>query len=271
MAYVSNIPSSMPIIDESNAHLYAPDSDITINGKFFGRGLELPRSRAHTFGEGLSEYKGQIYSRDEIFERIKEREQRGKTMRSIVQKKKIPTSDQNGTNYCWTYGVVTAINCMRAWRNMPYVEFSRESVAAVIKGYRNNGGWGEEALKHIVKYGLMPQNLWPKHYLRDGKYNTEENKKIALNYRVTEFEFLPDRNFLAEMSALCDYNAVAVGFNKWSHEVCSIDPVIVGSNTLGRMIWNSWTDSYGDKGMAVLTEGYGPADDAVVPIVMVAE
>jgi hypothetical protein len=150
------------------------------------------------------------------------------------------------------------------------VEFSRESVAAPCKGYRNNGGWGDEALQYIVEHGIMPQELWPRHYLSGPKYNTPANLAVAAQYKVTEFLSLADRNFSQLMSALLEDQAVAMGLNWWSHEICGVDPVVIGANSYGVRIWNSWTDDYGDQGMAILTESKATPDDAVIPIVQMA-
>lgn len=269
MPFLSKLYPNEKIVDEVNAHLYAPASDVIIDGEKFARGLELPavKPREAPF---LKQWDRPIIPRSEWAARIEEKERNKALISQIVRDLGIPTSNQNSTNFCWTYGVVTAINCMRARRGMPYVEFSRESVAAPIKGYRNNGGWGYEALKYISENGIMPQNLWPRHYYRSSEYNTSANKEVAKQFIVTHFLILQDRNFSQLMTALLEDEAVAVGYNRWSHEVCAIDPVVTGSNSFGVRIWNSWGNSYGDNGMAILAESYGPPDDAVIPVMQVA-
>jgi hypothetical protein len=258
MSYSSPLYENEIIIDESTP----------IIG---GGGLELPTPHVRkAFRAGntgfCKSFDIPTFSREEIRERIKEREQRGAILSQIVKNKKIPTSDQNGINFCWTYGVVTAVNVMRALRSIPYVEFSRESVAAPVKGYRNNGGWGDEALQYMVKVGIMPQSLWPKHYYQSNKYNTPDNLAVAAKYKIDEFLIFESGNFLQQMTGLLLDYPLAMGLSWWSHEICGIDPVIIGSTDLGIRIWNSWTETYGTGGMSILSESKATADDCVSPV-----
>lgn len=272
--YLSARYKKEPIIDERNAHIWAPKADVIIKGERFRRGLELPssseRASQRAAVNGLSAYTGKIYPRSEWKDRIEERERNGRILSKLIRQKGIPTSNQNSTNFCWCYGVVSAINCARVWRNLPYIEYSRESVCGPIKSYRNQGGWGVQALEYIVKNGLMPQELWPRYYYRNSQYNTPENLAIAAQHKVTEFLILPDDDFAAGISALIDDHPIAVGYNWWGHEVCAVDPVIIGTNSYGFRIWNSWSDSYGDKGMAILAESKATANDQVIPVVQIA-
>lgn len=261
MSFTSRLYANEPIIDDSS--LLPPEGS---------RGLELPppaqrQVERSSYAGFAKAFDTPTMSRDEIRERIKEREQKGKILSELLQEKRVPTSDQNGTNFCWCYGVVSALNASRCWRNLPYVEYSRESVAAPIKGYSNRGGWGDQALKYMVEVGIMPQDLWPRYHLRSSQYNTFANLAIAAQHKVKEFWILRDRDFLQMMTALVLDHPVAVGYNWWSHEVCAVDPVIIGSNDLGVRIWNSWGSSYGSGGYAILTESRATADDAVIPVV----
>lgn len=263
--FVSKIATTEPIIDEDNFHLYAPQSDVVINGEHFSRGLELPEKKP--FRNFTAPWDRPIIPRGEWTDRIKEREKVGNITSRIVRDAGIPTSNQNSTNFCWTYGVVTGVNCMRCRRNLPYVEFSRESVAAPIKGYRNNGGWGQEAIEYMAEFGIMPQSLWPRYHYRNSQYRTTENLAKAAEYKISLFLVLQDRNFAQLMTALLEDEAVAVGYNWWSHEVCAVDPVVIGSNAFGVRIWNSWGNSYGDQGFAILAESKATPDDAVIPVI----
>lgn len=274
MGYVSKLYPKEFIVDESNRGRYAPPSDVMINGEHFARGLELPppEERAKAYASLQAEgharpFDRPIFSREVIRDIIKDREQNGTILSALLRNKKIPTSNQDSTNFCWFYGMVSAYNAKRAWRNYPYVEFSRESGTGPIKGYRNSGGWGVQALEYIIKYGIMPQELWPRYYYKNAQYNTPANLAIAANYKITEWWILQDRNFLQMMTALCMDEPVAVGYNWWSHEVCAVDPVIIGSTDLGIRIWNSWGNSYGDQGYAILAESKATPDDAVIPVV----
>lgn len=277
MVYVSPKYKDEKIIDESNSGKFAPSQDVLINGVWRKRGLELPppeeRARQRTEASGfMKPWDGPVWSRDEIRERIKEREQTQTIMSQLLRQKKIPTSDQNGLNYCWGYGPFSAVNCLRAWRNQPYIEWSRESVCAPVKGGSNSGGWGIDALNRMVSHGMLPQNFpglqrWSRSV---GQYTSPTAIAEAAKYKITEWFVLQDRNFLQMMTALLLNHAVAVGYNWWSHEVCGVDPVIIGSTDLGLRIWNSWGPSYGDQGFNILSESRATPDDAVIPVVQIA-
>lgn len=263
---ISSLYPNEFIIDDSNYSRYAPNADVIIDGKQYSRGLELPEQKPRS-AQYTKNWDRPVIPRAEWKDRILEREKKGQILSKRLRAKGIPTPNQNGTNFCWTYGVVSNIIANRCWRNLPYVEFSRESVAAPIKGYRNNGGWGNEALEYIAQNGIMPQSLWPRYHFSSSQYNTTANLAEAAKFKVLEFLILQDRNFAQGMTALLDDQAIAVGYNWWSHEVCAVDPVVIGSNAFGYRIWNSWGDSYGDKGFAILEESKAIFDDGVIAVV----
>lgn len=180
----------------------------------------------------------------------------------------IPPLDQNGTNYCWTNGVVTCIESNRCANGLPYVKLSPASVAAPIKGYRNQGGWGGEALEYIVANGIATAALWPPNSISRSYFDgTRENAAL---HKVTEWYDLNSRNFDQLMTCLLLRIPVAIGLNWWSHEVAAIDPVVVSPDRYGVRIRNSWGPSYGDNGFAILTEAKATPDDACAPIVSMA-
>lgn len=180
----------------------------------------------------------------------------------------IPPLDQNGTNYCWTNGVVTCIESNRCANGLPYVKLSSASVAAPIKGYRNQGGWGGEALEYIVQHGVAAASMWPPNAISRSYFDsTRENAAL---HKVTEWYDLNSRNFDQLMTCLLLRIPVAIGLNWWSHEVAAIDPVVVSPGRYGVRIRNSWGPDYGDNGFAILTEAKATPDDACAPIVSMA-
>jgi hypothetical protein len=176
--------------------------------------------------------------------------------------------DQNGTNYCWTNGVVTCIESNRCANGLPYLKLSPASVAAPIKGYRNQGGWGGEALEYIVAHGICTTDLWPANAISRSYF--DNSRANASLHKVTEWYDLNSRNFDQLMTCLLLRIPVAIGLNWWSHEVAAIDPVVVSPGRYGVRIRNSWGPSYGDNGFAILTESKATPDDACAPIVSMA-
>jgi len=203
-------------------------------------------------------------------ELVKRKEANKTNLSNIVRYKKIPSLDQNGTNYCWCNAVITALESERAARNLGYRKLSAASVAARIKGYSNQGGWGGEALEFIIEHGVMPADLWPENYWSSRKYNTDANRAEAMKYRVTKWYDLDARNF-QQLCTCCLLNIpVPIGLNWWSHEVCAFDVVVLEDDSLGIRIRNSWSGDWGDDGFSVLTRSKATPDDQCAPLSSVA-
>jgi len=168
--------------------------------------------------------------------------------------------DQDGTNYCWANAPVAMVHHLRAQQGLPHVPLSPASVAAPIKNYRNQGGWGSEALEYIREHGIAPQSLWPANAI-SRKYDTPECRAERVKYLATEvFEELPNRSYEHLVTMLLLGYSVAVGYNWWHHEVLAVGLASKDET----IIDNSWTPDWGDNGRGILTRKKAVPDDAVV-------
>lgn len=192
---------------------------------------------------------------------IKQKAATKSRMRDFYEYLKIGPLDQNGTNYCWCNAVVSAMRLMRAKEGQQFVELSPASVAAPIKGYSNVGGWGGEALAYIREHGICEASLWPANAI-SRKYDTAESQANRLLHKVTEWYELASGDFDALATCLLLGFPVAIGLNWWSHEVCALDLVEISAGRFGVDILNSWGRSYGENGIATLSESKGTPDDA---------
>jgi hypothetical protein len=259
MAFTSALYPGEPIIIDANA---APPT-----GQGRGR---IPRDYdRQPFGSlgFASPFKDEwLIPRSEWPALIEEKERLKNRISDHLLNANIASLDQNGTNYCWAHGPTTAMVAIRCMAGDPYVLLSAASVAAPIKGFRNQGGWGGEAVEWIVEHGIADVSHWPLNKISRQYYN-DETKANALTHRITEWVDLRPNNFDQVASLVLRNIPVAVGYNWWSHEVCGCDLVLTGAERFGLRIRNSWSDSYGAKGFAVLEERKATPSDAVAPLV----
>lgn len=163
---------------------------------------------------------------------------------------------------CWIYGVVQAQEVMRLRMNQPMVRLSAASAGARIKGFRNVGGWGLEAIKHLGLHGVNEEGDWPNATI-DSRYDTPESRRKALDHRVTEWWELTPRSMHELASLLLMGIPAGVGYNWWSHEVMAADPLWL-DGTLALRIRNQWK-GWGSNNFGVLQGSLMYPDDTVAP------
>lgn len=191
--------------------------------------------------------------RKDMLELAREKVAKNSTNRAIRKGMKVRPRNQSNTNYCWINAIVQALMITRAKMNLPAVDLSSASGGAQIKGYRNSGGWGGEALAFIVKYGIAPVSMWPANAI-DRKYKTPECDAEMLKYRVTEwYEIEPGDTEAMASSLLLGYLGGA-GLNWWGHEVCYLDVLFNEKEEMIIDFDNSWGATYGEDGGGYLTE-----------------
>jgi hypothetical protein len=261
---VSLYPGEL-FINDDNAAEHAADFDQGGEERQRGR---VPRDySAVPFGSMgfAAPFSLPVIPRSEWPGRIAKMEADKSRLSDVVLRAGIPSLDQNGTNYCWCNAVITAMETLRCVARDKYVKLSAASVAAPIQNYRNQGGWGAMALDFIVKHGVAAAEFWPANYWQSSKYDNEESRASRERHKVSEWWDIKPRSFDQLMTCLLLRIPVPIGLSWWKHEVCAMDPVNLGGGKFGARIRNSWGDSYGMKGFAVLSESKATPDDAVAP------
>lgn len=199
-------------------------------------------------------------------ERIKEMESTKTRLSDLIRRAqdqgRLPSKDQQQTNYCWCNAVVGAMEVIREQAGFEYVNLSPASAAAQIKGYRNEGGWGGEAVNFIGEHGINAIDEWPANYWQNATYHTQKNIDLALTRRIRGFFDIPEGDFKAVISMLLRRKPVPGGYNFWGHEIYLCDPVIFGSDQYGIRFRNSWGGSWGDIGFGVLKPEQANPNDA---------
>ena len=203
--------------------------------------------------------------------RIKEQEETKTRLSDLIIQGQLPCKNQQNTNYCWINAPTHIVEVVRLVQNQQLVILSPASVGAPLTGYQNVGGWGGPAMVGIFKLGLCPTSVWPANAI-DKKYNTPQNRELALNYRQTEWMELAPRNLDQLISCLLRRIPVAGGYNFWRHEVSVIDAIWL-DGTVATRIRNSWGMDWptqGAGGWSVLQGSKMYPDDQVAPRVAIA-
>lgn len=234
-----------------------------------GRGLELGRGSAdYEYGASAEPFpKELLIPRDQWQARIQELEARKERLSDLMRFNKLPAKNQARLNYCWIFSPTHCLEIMRMLQNQEYVSLSPASAGAQIKNFRNTGGWGREALQWISDKGVCPSAVWPDTALDRGLV-TPENAALALNYRTPEWWELRPRNLDEKVSCLLRRIPVSSGYNWWSHQTTSCDPLWLDGEIAIRDR-NQWPN-YGDDNYFVLRGSKMYADDQVAPRTAVA-
>lgn len=258
MSFTSQIHRNEIIIGDENEYVHFED---------YSRGLELGlRSNDGDYAyEGVADRFDESFLIDpsEYQARIQEQQELKLRVSDLIEHQKIPELDQSNTNYCWFYGPLQAMLMLYAKQNEPVPDLCGTSGAARIKGFRNVGGWGKEAIVHLQDKGCNTRAMWPLHQI-DRKYDTPEAREEALNYRVHRWVELRPRNLQHMVSMLLRGFPVAVGYNWWGHEVVACDALWL-DNEIALRIRNQWK-GWGQKNFGILRGSKMLADDAVAPV-----
>lgn len=179
--------------------------------------------------------------------------------------KPIPSRDQNGKGYCWGHSGVSTCLVTRARQKQPYADLSAFSICCVIKNFKNQGGFGTQGIEYMAEHGCATSDDWPQKSM-DKSHNNDKTWERAKRYKITEWMDLKPRNKKQLVTCLLNSIPVVVDFNWWSHSVCALDLVSVDPFRI--LIWNSWSDGWGNQGMGILEGNKAVPDGHIAPRVM---
>lgn len=218
---------------------------------------------------------------------------------------KLISLDQNGQGYCWGHSTTNTIRLEREVRNLPYADLSAFSLCCLEKNYRDEGGWCGESAAFATKNGIATSEFWPQRSMSRANDTPAMRANMALHkitagwYDLSKPQYDQRLNFMQVLSLLAMSVPCALDFNWWSHSVCGADGVdgtqmatvsryldsgkLVYTNSLKHYeqmwgldnpvtggfsvrIWNSWSDTWGARGMGVLTGNKAIPDNAIATI-----
>ncbi len=170
--------------------------------------------------------------------------------------------DQNGHGYCWAYSTGHAMMLKRLAAGLPIVRFNPHSVASIIKGGRDEGGWCGLSAKFIRENGIAIEGTgpgqWPLHQRR--AVGTMEVRQAMQLHKIDEDWYdLARREWDQPMTIdqiatqLMSNNPTAADFDWWGHSVCLLRLVRIEAGSWGWLMLNSWK-GWGYHGLAVIRE-----------------
>ncbi len=271
------------VIDDGN---YADQIYPVVDGEQKSHGL-IPRDyNTHPVGmyacaPPMEALNFPLIPRSEWSARIKEMEETKSRLSDLRRRSgpnggAIPSLDQDGWGYCWNHSTTMAIILSRAKMGQPYVRLSAFMIGCLVKNYQDDGGWGALSMDFVAKNGVPDVKFWPEKSASRSN-DTPEMRANAKQHIVPgqwadlqAAEYDRNMTFDQVMTLLLNRVPVVGDFNWWSHSVCLMDPVEVEAGSFGPRIINSWTDSYGDMGEAVLQGSKAIPDGAVAPLTTLA-
>lgn len=177
----------------------------------------------------------------------------------------IPSRDQDGKGYCWAHSSTSAAMICNAIEGNPYADFSAFAVACIIKGYRDQGGWGAESLEWIAANGLPTSKTWPQQSMSRSNDNAAMRAEAAKHKYIEWMDLADSGSVVKQQLVTCLLSGlpVVVDYNWWSHSVCAID--LVNLNPFQIRIWNSWGDSWSANGTGILEANKAIPNGALCP------
>lgn len=263
-----NTPKPFVIDDETLTDPAVRDKVFVpmIDGQPKGHGL-VPRDyRIHPPEMFAPPSEMELIPESEYDARIAEQVKHRATAKDLVG---WPSLDQGTEGYCWFYSSTGAVMYLRKLMNQPYVRLSAHAGACKIMNHVNRGAWCGLSAKFYREVGCPSVAFWPEKSM-SRSHDRPETWANAAKHKVSE-EWVDltrnvyDQNLTLRQIDTCSLLNIPMAwdFNWWAHSVFGCGLVKVEAGSYGRLIRNSWTDQWGDKGWAVLRGTKAIPDGAV--------
>lgn len=233
------------VITDANCHLYADPKAVGFEMGCIQRDYAAMPFGSLPFAGGWDMTE---MSDEEIRDGIADQDRNKSSLEHIRADCGIRSLDQDGYGYCWAFSTVKAVMLVRAAQNEPTVELSGWAIGALVKNYRNQGGWCQQSLDKIVELGCPSFALFPK---ADRRYDTPEMRADAATRKVTEWMDMEGGNTRQLASNLLRNIPTMVDGAMPGHSVCALR--LLSWKPLRYLIDNSWTPTWSDDGMAEIT------------------
>jgi hypothetical protein len=170
----------------------------------------------------------------------------------------IPPYDQASTNYCWCNAPAQGMTALAYQQGRPLLIFSAASIGGPLTNYRNEGGWGGDAVNFAQTTGAVRTTLWPSNAISSSyARNPEVKADYPKNRITTQIADLGATGKMFDEVATCVLVGapVACGYDWWGHEVLAVGLQIDNGKPY-LILRNSWGE-FEDHGFFLLPEGSG--------------
>jgi hypothetical protein len=199
---------------------------------------------------------------------IKQQREEGAALDQLWIRQGIVSLHQRSTSMCHMFAVMHAVIGIRCKAGLPLIYPSPAASVLPMDNWRDSGGWSTKDTQYLAKHGWntveeaggsqvsFPRSLY-----------TEENKKKALERRITEWIECKSRSLEQQVSIGIHGRPGASGFNRLGHAICQlavleIEPGSFGAKFVDNYGDSSWCDQYG---MYIMRGNLMIADDFVCP------
>lgn len=201
-----------------------------------------------------------LIPRVEWRERIEEMTKTLTRLSDLVKRAAWKPKHQARTNFCWANGTTMAVEIARIVSGQTHVPLSAASVACMITGFRNRGGWGGQAIEYGSQHGWVPEAQWPGNAI-DQQYNTPANNALRVKYRAKDWQELKARSFDQLMTLLLSRIPCLRADNRWSHLIAVMDPMVLKDGRFACLCPNSGLGRDAN-GYTIIAEDFGGPDEA---------
>lgn len=249
------------INDENFSKFTAADGGI-----WGGKCGTKPRQTAYGASPVAAQVPLTVIPMEEWPDRISEQERNKSSLEHMWRDSPIGVWNQGELLFCWVYSGVISLMLQREVMNLPYVELSPSSVGAPITGYRNVGGYIENALKGMMEGGVAPSSFVPVKTLRAQDFKPGWRQEAA-KYKVVQAADIPCDHEVQGSQLLLN-RPMPVGHNWWAHSITHLRMIDLYPRQKKATDWSRYgrrcLNQHGGTGIVQLEGSRQLADQAYV-------
>lgn len=168
--------------------------------------------------------------------------------------------NQNGLNYCWSWGGTAALMDIRAREEKPAVELAPVSMGYLVN-WRNAGNYLESMIDGLKKTGVCSAEFVPDPFSMNPRKFKAGWDEDRLNYRLGEvWDCDPRRMLQHSLSVLRTGTPLYIAYNWWGHAL-EVVAIRWDESQRDNVVWVI-RNSHNEDDVIELTGANGVPDEA---------